>query len=90
MPPLRPLAEGTLIMFLKVLRYLILKIKSFVKYLKKGLEIFQNFHEIFKHFIQSEIFHRASLCVQERRTCMTVRWRLPFRPICWRMEYYLA
>ena len=60
MPPLRPLAEGTLIMFLKVLRYLILKIKSFMKYLKKGLEIFQNFHEFCKYFIQSEIFHRAS------------------------------
>jgi len=28
-----------------------MKIKNFMKYLKSdGLEIFQNFHEIFKHF----------------------------------------
>jgi len=27
-----------------------LKIKSFIKYFKKGLEIFQNFHAIFKYF----------------------------------------
>ena len=33
----------TLIMFLKVLSRLILKIKSFMKYFKKGLEILQNF-----------------------------------------------
>jgi len=46
-------------MFLKVLSHLILNIKSFMKYfknilllniLKKGLEIFQNFYEIFKYF----------------------------------------
>ena len=39
----------TLIMFFKSLSHLILKIKSFKKYLKRGLEIFQNFHEIFKY-----------------------------------------
>ena len=27
-----------------------MKIKNFMKYSKKGLEIFQNFHEILKHF----------------------------------------
>jgi len=32
---------------LKVLSHLILKIKSFMIYFKKGLEIFQNFHEFF-------------------------------------------
>jgi len=37
-------------MFLKVLSHLILKIKSFMKYFKRGLEIFQNFHEFFKYF----------------------------------------
>jgi len=37
-------------MFLKVLSHLILKTKSFIKYFKKGLEIIQNFHEIFKYF----------------------------------------
>jgi len=41
------LTSYTLIMFLKVLSHLILKIKSFMKYFKKGLEIFQKFHEIF-------------------------------------------
>jgi len=47
----RLLTWYTLIMFLKVLSHLILKIKSFMKYFKKrGLEIFQNFHEIFKYF----------------------------------------
>ena len=44
------LTWDTLIMFLKVLSHLILKTKSFMKYFKKGLEIFQNFHEIFKYF----------------------------------------
>jgi len=42
-----PLTSYTLIMFLKVLSYFVMKIKNFMKYLKKGLEIFQNFHEIF-------------------------------------------
>jgi len=41
------LTSYTLIMFLKVLSHLILKIKSFMKYFKKDLEIFQKFHEIF-------------------------------------------
>jgi len=52
----------TLIMFLKVLSDFIMKVKNFMKFLKGGLEIFQEFHEIFKYFnLQSEIFHRASL-----------------------------
>jgi len=38
-------------MFLKVLSHFIMKIKNFMKYFKKRvLEIFQNFHEIFKYF----------------------------------------
>jgi len=37
-------------MLLKVLSHLILKIKSFMKYLKRGREIFEKFHEIFKYF----------------------------------------
>jgi len=44
------LIYGTLIMFLKVLSHLILKIKSFTNISKRGLEMFQNFHEIFKYF----------------------------------------
>ena len=46
----------------KSLSHLILKIKSFMKYLKKGswYNIFQNFQGNFKIF-QTEIFHRASL-----------------------------
>ena len=47
----------TLIMFLKVLSHLILKIKSFMKYFKKGVLKFSWNFQIF----QSEIFHRASL-----------------------------
>jgi len=38
-------------MFLKVLSHLILKIKNFMKYLKKGvLKYLKKFHEIFKYF----------------------------------------
>jgi len=44
------LTRYSLIMFLKVLSHLILKIKSFMNYFLRGLEIFQNFHEIFKYF----------------------------------------
>jgi len=41
----------TLIMFLKVLSHLILKIKSFMKYFKKGvLKYFKIFIKFFKHF----------------------------------------
>ena len=49
------LTSYTLIMFLKVLSHFIMKIKNFMKYFnirtirfqRRGLEIFQNFHEIF-------------------------------------------
>jgi len=38
-------------MFLKVLNHLILKIKSFMKFCKKGvLKYFKIFYEIFKYF----------------------------------------
>jgi len=43
-------------MFLKVLSHLILKIKSFMKYFKKGLEIFQNFHDFFKKYFKVKYF----------------------------------
>jgi len=43
------LISYALIMFLKDLSYFIMKIKNFMKYFKErsGLEVFQNFHEIF-------------------------------------------
>jgi len=55
-------------MFLKVLSHLILKIKSFITYFKRGIEIFQ-FFLIF----QSEVFHRASLpSSPDRLSCMFI------------------
>ena len=50
----------TFIVFLKVLSHLILKIKSFMKYIKKGSWNISKFLWIFLIF-QREIFHRASL-----------------------------
>jgi len=45
------LTAYTLIMFLKVLSHFIMKIKNFIEILqRRGLEIFQNFQEIFKYF----------------------------------------
>ena len=60
-------------MFLKVLSHLILKIKSFMKYLKKGLEILQNFHEIFKYFkVKYFIVHLQSQAMPQPQIDQTL------------------
>ena len=46
-----PLTSYTLIMFLKVLSHFIIKIEKIHEvFQRRGLEIFQNFREIFKYF----------------------------------------
>jgi len=44
------LTTYALIILLKVLSHLVMKIKSFVKYLKRGIAIFEKNREMFNYF----------------------------------------
>jgi len=55
-----------------------LKIKNFMKYFKKrGLEVFQKFHEIFKYFkVKYFIVHLYSQATQARKSKHNRSWLL--------------